>query len=538
MSSSGIIEVDVIIPVHNAAHTVRETVLSALNQEIPTHSSSPSQLLQEFLEKYSISITVCCYNDGSNDESLDILRQIEASRSKHAGREVTNGTIPSRLIVGSSKDEKGLGAGYARNRAIEMNNPSQRDVDNKHSDHCKKRSCQKFLCFLDSDDVMHKHRVIEQTLYMISIVDDKTRDQTILGCTFDRDPPDSTWHYCQWANNLSDERLMLERYRELTILQPTWFMPLSVWSKVGGYIEAPSLESSQTVLEVKDQVESLSSPQITCLVHPKYDTLSSLRLAEDLRFFHAHLQSGGELRLHRTALATTIDTTPYPLVTYRHAENEESQSFRTSRKLLLQLRTLAFQNGTIRGNPLWNKFVVWGCGRDGKDFFKALDRDIQERVYCFVDVDLKKLNAGYYVDTTAHRAESKEIKGKQQKKSGRKIPIVHYSFLIPDQKKRELSQSEWISTIADGDSLVIGRIDKSKSGSVSVPTKLLPAKKKHKTHSGTSSSTGLNYRGLDQTVLSHLPVVVCVAMYRTNGVLESNVAKICRTEGKNLWHFS
>ena len=34
-----------------------------------------------------------------------------------------------------------------------------------------------------------------------------------------------------------------------------------------------------------------------------------------------------------------------------------------------------------------------------------------------------------------------------------------------------------------------------------------------------------------------LPVVVCVAMYRTDGKLEENVATIGRVEGKNLWHF-
>ena len=38
--------------------------------------------------------------------------------------------------------------------------------------------------------------------------------------------------------------------------------------------------------------------------------------------------------------------------------------------------------------------------------------------------------------------------------------------------------------------------------------------------------------------LATLPVVVCVAMYRTHGILEKNVKSIGRIEGKNLWHFS
>jgi len=290
------IEVDVIIPVHNAALTVEEAVLSALHQEIPGPPSS-SQLLRTFLEKYTVSVTVCCYNDGSSDESLEILRRIEAcSTGTSAGSISTNGRqqqllIPSRLIVRSGKDGEGRGAGYARNRAVEMNNPccllrvdcddddDDDDDDNDNDDDSPEAAeinksseknsgntsknmsggTLKFLCFLDSDDTMHKHRVIEQALYMMALVDDdETRNQTILGCTFDRDPPDSTWHYSRWANNLSDERLVLEKYREITILQPTWFMPLAVWSRVGGYIEAPAPGSSETVLDIRRRFNSSS----------------------------------------------------------------------------------------------------------------------------------------------------------------------------------------------------------------------------------------------------------------------------------------
>ena len=567
------IYVDVIIPVHNAASTVKETALSALHQEIPTSlssSSSPqSPILQAFLEKYSISVTVCCYDDGSSDDSLEILREIESSESNQ-NEETATATatksmmisttplIPSRLIVQSSKDGKARGAGYARNRAIEMNNPSLCDREcsgaaakcSESNDDVKNGSSFKFLCLLDSDDVMHKYRIIEQVLYMFSVVDDENRNRTILGCTFDRDPPDSTWHYSNWANNLTDERLLLERYREITILQPTWFMPFSVWSTVGGYIEAPPLDSNETVSDVLCKFKSSpSSSQRHCLVHPKYDTLSSLRLAEDLRFFHTHLQSNGNLRLHRTILATTSKTA-LPLVTYRHSLNDQSQSFRTSRKLLLQLRALAFQQSVIRSDPLWNigqqHFVIWGCGRDGKDFFKALDKDLQERVYCFVDVDAKKLNAGYYVDTTSCRAtinqemcKMNESKSKKkQKETARKIPIVHFSFLIQDQDERETVQSEWISKCAAGNDLILGRIDKSKNGNTAGSSRPSPAKKKQKISSANSHTTELKDRGLDQKLLFRLPVVVCVAMYRTNGVLESNVAKIGRTEGTDLWHFS
>ena len=98
MSDTTAIEVDVIIPVHNASSTIKETVLSALHQEIPSTSQSP--LLKSFLQRYTILNTVCCYDDGSKDDSLKILREIEASRSE--SNQTPNEVISSRLLVDSS----------------------------------------------------------------------------------------------------------------------------------------------------------------------------------------------------------------------------------------------------------------------------------------------------------------------------------------------------------------------------------------------------------------------------------------------------
>mmetsp|Transcript_63931 Transcript_63931/g.73505 ORF Transcript_63931/g.73505 Transcript_63931/m.73505 type:complete len:555 (+) Transcript_63931:20-1684(+) len=546
------IEIDVIVPVHNAAKTVRDATLSALRQEIPV-GDSQSKLLRLFFDHYSIvSVTVCCYDDGSTDESLKILRDIEASeifrQTEQTSKQLTTTMIPSRLRVKVSCDGIAKGAGYARNRAIEMNNLSIRNCEgiptsgetirnSSEGVEKEKNKSIKFICLLDSDDVMHKHRVVEQTLYMMYVVDEDKRNQTILGSTFDRDPPDSTWHYSKWANNLTDERLLLERYREVTILQPTWFFSISVWYVVGGYVEA--IENETDLNQFKSS--SLASLQRPCFVHPKYDTISSLRLAEDLRFFHSHLQSNGALRVHRASVATCTNTEKdIPLVTYRHFNNEQSQSFRTSRKLLLQLRALAFQQNVVRKDPFWNineHFVIWGCGRDGKDFYKSLDPDLQQRVYCFVDVDIKKLNAGYYVDSTSNRASNQ-----QTSVTDRKIPIVHFSFLIQDQIERKIVQEWWKVECESINDSFLGRIDKSKNGNNRNSTNsssLLPAKKKHKINSsGSRTVAKLHDRGLDQKLLYRLPVVVCVAMYRTSGVLEKNVSKIGRTEGEDLWHFS
>ncbi len=65
----------------------------------------------------------------------------------------------------------------------------------------------------------------------------------------------------------------------------------------------------------------------------------TLRLAEDTRFFYAHLRAGGRLKLHRT---------PEPLLSYRHRSGT-SQSSNTPRRLLLKLRAKAWEDAVFRG---------------------------------------------------------------------------------------------------------------------------------------------------------------------------------------------
>jgi hypothetical protein len=308
---------------------------------------------------------------------------------------------------------------------------------------------------------------------------------------------------------------MLERFREVTILQPTWFLCRSRWSNLGGYIEAPPPGSDQTAAELLQQDEDTLHPPH--LIHPHHDNPESLRLAEDLRFFHEHLNASGTVRRHRTDA---------PLVTYRHTGT--SQSFRTSRKLLLQLRALAFERSVLRSDPRWQlddgQFVIWGAGRDGKEFLKALSVDMRKRVYCFVDVDAKKLAIGTYANRDL----------------GLRIPIIHFSFLAKDKEVRRKIQQGWEDGSAKNDE-VVGRINKTKdvSGDKGGPEPLEPKEtaqpqKKRK----TCNAPKLELAGLCPSKLQKLPVVVCVAMYRTNGVLERNVKAIGRDEGTDLWHFS
>jgi glycosyltransferase involved in cell wall biosynthesis len=496
------IEVDVIIPVHNAASTIGDAVESALSQEIPQH-------LRNHFKEWTISLAVCCYDDASTDQSWELLQKLQQKYPLHdtavlEGQKSLEKTcqISSNLWIQNSNDAVARGAGYARNRAVELGSRKRHGKEYHNGRHYS------FLCLLDSDDIMYPTRVAEQVHFMMSLKEDDMQ-RTILGCTFDRDPPDSTWHYAKWANGLSDERLLLERFREVTIIQPTWMMSRSRFQQLGGYVEAPVLKDTSSPEDTTRQIAGICEKSPSALIHRQHDTSATLKLAEDLRLFHSHLHANGTIRLHRSN---------NPLVMYRHSGT--SQSFRTPRKLLLQLRVLAFERSILRSDELWKRhngsFVVWGAGRDGKDFVRTLHGDLRKRVYCFVDVDEKKIDSGFYVN--------REIDVR--------IPIVHFSLLAKDPDIRERLHQSWQENI--GSPNIVGRIDKGKPGhNVQrglIQTSQQPTKKRR-----TDA-----FRALDSylSLLPSLPVVVCVAMYRTNGVLEMNVEAIGREEGKDLWHFS
>jgi hypothetical protein len=40
----------------------------------------------------------------------------------------------------------------------------------------------------------------------------------------------------QWANSLTPTQLLTHRFRECTLIQPTWFMSRATFDLVGGYV--------------------------------------------------------------------------------------------------------------------------------------------------------------------------------------------------------------------------------------------------------------------------------------------------------------
>ena len=85
--------------------------------------------------------------------------------------------------------------------------------------HQNKTNDNHYLCLLDSDYIMHSHRLAHQIAVLNSLPPSQ-RLLTLLGYTFDRIPADSTWHCTKGANSLTDEQLALEG--EGIVLQPTW----------------------------------------------------------------------------------------------------------------------------------------------------------------------------------------------------------------------------------------------------------------------------------------------------------------------------
>ena len=143
----------------------------------------------------------------------------------------------------------------------------------------------------------------------------------------------------------------------------------------------------------------------------------------------AHVARGGAL--HRVG---------EPLVVYRY--HTEAASHAIPRRVLLRHRVRALEDAVL---ARWPRFSIWGAGRDGRDFFKALQPELRGRVVAFCDVDPAKVGGVYqYFEWS--------------------VPVVHFRDVRP-------------------------------------------------------------------------PFVTCVALDRTDGAFEANLASLKLTEGVDFFHF-
>jgi hypothetical protein len=122
------------------------------------------------------------------------------------------------------------------------------------------------------------------------------RWQRQTGNAFVHAPLDATRRYTAWLTALQGAALYAQQFRELTLIQPTWFLRRTMLAALGGYIKG-----------------AIGSP-------------------EDMLLFYAHLQAGGRLAKVRR-----------PLMTYTYQEGSVSADANTSRATLLSVRTVHLQ---------------------------------------------------------------------------------------------------------------------------------------------------------------------------------------------------
>jgi hypothetical protein len=148
--------------------------------------------------------------------------------------------------------------------------------------------------------------------------------------------------FYNWIN--ANEKLYEHRFREVTIPLPTWFMARKVFWQVGPFLEER--------------------------YHP-----------EDLDFF-----------LRFTARFETLYKVNEKLLRYRIHENQAS--FKMHRNLLMEYKARHFSR-FVETHWKDSTFMIWGCGRDAKKFYKYLSEAAKARVTHFLEIDEKKHNLIY-----------------------------------------------------------------------------------------------------------------------------------------------
>ena len=79
------------------------------------------------------------------------------------------------------------------------------------------------------------------------------------------------------------------------------------------------------------------------------------------------------------------------------------------------MKAEAFERRVIFGQ--WSdkkNFMIWGNGRDGRDFLKALSYEARTKLKGFGDIDPKKIARGY-----------------QYERGGTVYPVVYFDQLVP-----------------------------------------------------------------------------------------------------------
>lgn len=314
------------------------------------------------------------------------------------------------------------GVAHARNCAVELGRAALRDSLRPVA-----------VAFLDADDAMLPTRLERQ---LAALTDGWRRaaphNDLIVGSAFLRLPRGSTPRYTAWHNGLRQpEQLHSQLFREATVAQPTWCVALACFDAVGRY--------------------------------------DARERCEDLDFLYRHVARGGRL--------LRLDE---PLTLYRL--NPAGASRAIDWLALLSVRMRAFERLVLEPLDAAATIVIWGAGRDGRRFYRALSDHWQRRVAAFCDVDADKL--GCFAPPPPYRCE---IRARLNADAGR-TPAY--------------------ATKADYAALF-----------------------------GAPAPPPVPVVHIDDPRVRP-PVVTCVALDRTDGNFEANIAARNWIEGKDFWYFS
>lgn len=378
-------KVSVIVPFHNAAPFVRECLESTFAQ-----TWRP--------------LEVVIYNDNSSDDSLTIVETwMNDIMTKMSDEEKACFTVKlGGSVVTVPPGTAGRGPGFSRNEAFLM---SSGDL----------------IAHLDADDIMMPQRIARQVSLFMSL---GCPPLSLIGCNFDRIPADSTPYYTSWINGLTEKQMMLQCYRECTIICPTWMYSRELYFKVASkYCKGTSsegctnIELSSILSKRKWSVEDVTGEEDNAVLR-KDETLIEKsrafleanaasqyglqRVPEDLFFFLDTIELGGTL--------AKVDGDP--LLTYRYTPG--GWALGTHKLDLKRVRIKYLEKMVLSSPPYSNGFSIWGYGKDGRKFFQLLSPVIASKVISFCDVSIKKVGMQYF-----------------NKHSKKQMKVLHFSEVVP-----------------------------------------------------------------------------------------------------------
>lgn len=178
----------------------------------------------------------------------------------------------------------------------------------------------------------------------------------------------------KWGNSLNSSQLYTQIFSSFgpTLIMPTWFCNRKVYENISGQSGGGFSEKGYGI-------------------------------PEDLIFFYKHLDNNGKL--------IRIDhNNGEPLMIYRH--HSAATTFSVSTETIWNLRIERLQIQILSN---WKSFTIWNAGKLGRKLFRSLNTENQNKVFCFCDVDEKKISKHFYQPFPIQN----------------KIPIIHFREAKP-----------------------------------------------------------------------------------------------------------